>query len=33
LTPAAMETVTAHLIKLRQEGRVKERDGAWSPRS
>jgi glyoxylase-like metal-dependent hydrolase (beta-lactamase superfamily II) len=30
LVSAAVESVTAHLIKLRNEGRVRERDGVWS---
>jgi hydroxyacylglutathione hydrolase len=32
LTPAALETATAHLVKLRQEGQVEARDGTWSLR-
>ncbi len=30
LRPAALETMTAHLIKLQKEGRAEERDGIWS---
>ena len=33
LRPAATESVLAHLIKLRNEGRVEEHDGAWTYRS
>jgi glyoxylase-like metal-dependent hydrolase (beta-lactamase superfamily II) len=33
LTPAAIDSVLAHLIKLRNEGRVIEHDGRWAPRS
>jgi hydroxyacylglutathione hydrolase len=33
LHAAAVETMTAHLIKLRNEGRADEHDGVWSHRS
>lgn len=32
LTPAASDTVLAHLVKLRSEGRVNEHDGRWTVR-
>ena len=33
LAPAAIDSVLAHLIKLRNEGRVTEHDGRWARRS